>query len=120
MEEALVFLLFLGTLFGIIYLYFSTRHRERMALIEKGESADLFVTTRRKSAIPMYAVILINLGMLAIGVGLGVLVGQALTIAGLDNEVAFPGSVFLCLGLALLAGFGITRSVDRKYREEEE
>ena len=30
-------------IFGIIYLYYSTRNRERMALIEKGADASIFL-----------------------------------------------------------------------------
>ncbi|MDA0714452.1 MAG: hypothetical protein O2867_04050 [Bacteroidetes bacterium] len=30
--------------FGIFYIYFTTRHRERLALIEKGADASLFHT----------------------------------------------------------------------------
>ena len=119
MEEAVVFLLFLGTIFGIVYLYFTTRHKERMSLIEKGMNADLFVSSKRKSAVPMYAVILINLGVLGIGVGLGILLGQALFMGGMDDDVSYPSSIFICIGLALLSGFYITRKLDEKYREEQ-
>ncbi len=118
MEEVVVLMVLFGTFFGIVYLYFSTRHKERMALIEKGESADLFVTSKRKSAIPLYAVILINLGLLGIGVGLGVIIGNAIALSGIDEDAAMPASIFLCLGAALLAGFYITRAVDRNYRDE--
>lgn len=118
MEEFLVFLLFMGTIFGITYLYYSTRHKERMALIEKGESADLFVSSKRKSNIPLYAVILINLGVLGIGIGLGVLVGHAFSLTGMDEDVAMPSCIFLFLGLSLLCGFVITRRVERNYRDE--
>lgn len=119
MEEFLVALTIFGTFFGIVYLYFSTRHKERMALIEKGESADLFVTTKRRSAIPLYAIILINFGLLGVGIGLGILLGQLLYMSGMDQDMSMPSSIFLCIGLSLLAGFLITRKMDQKYREEE-
>ncbi len=120
MEEAMVFLLFLVTFFGIVYLFFSTRHKERMALIEKGVSADLFVSSKRKSAIPLYAVLLINLGVLGIGVGLGILIGQLLHLTGIDDDITMPSSIFICLGIALLTGFVLTRRVDQRYREEQQ
>lgn len=118
MEEAFVFLLFMGTVFGMVYLYFSTRHKERMALIEKGESVDLFKGTKRRSAIPLYAVILINLGVLGVGIGAGMLVGQLMVLSGMDDDIAMPSMIFICLGLSLLAGFNITRKIDQKYRDD--
>ena len=117
MEETFVFIVFFGTFFGIVYLFFSTRHKERMALIEKGESADLFVANKRKSAIPLYAVILINLGIIGIGVGIGIILGQVLNYIGMDDDISFPASIFICLGVALLTGFKITRRVDEHYRD---
>lgn len=118
MEEAVVFLFFMATIFGVFYLYYSTRHKERMSLIDKGMNADLFVTSKRKSAIPFYAVLLINLGVLGIGIGLGILISQLLIMSGMDDDIAMPSSIFICLGLALLVGFYVTRKVDEKYREE--
>ena len=120
MEEAVVFLILFGTIFGVVYLFYSTRHKERMALIEKGQSADLFVTSKRKSSIPLYAILLINLGILGVGIGIGVLLGQALYMGGMDDDIAYPSSIFICLGLSLLTGFYVTRNIDRKYKEEEE
>ena len=119
MEETFVFIVFFGTFFGIVYLYFSTRHKERMALIEKGESADLFVARKRKSAIPLYAIVLINLGIIGIGAGLGILLGSALHMIGMDDDTSYPAAIFTSLGLALLTGFRITRRVDEHYRDME-
>ncbi len=119
MEEFLVALTIFGTFFGVIYLFYSTRHKERMALIEKGESADLFVTSKRKTAIPLYAIILINFGLLGVGIGLGILLGEGIHMAGMNQEISMPSSIFLCIGLSLLAGFTITRRMDQRYREED-
>jgi hypothetical protein len=35
MEEVLIPLILFGTLFGISYVFFTTRNKERLALIEK-------------------------------------------------------------------------------------
>ncbi|MCF8239382.1 MAG: hypothetical protein K9I85_14560 [Saprospiraceae bacterium] len=119
MEEFLVALTIFGTIFGVVYLYFSTRHKERMALIEKGESADLFVTSKRKTAIPLYAIILINFGLLGVGIGMGILLGEGLHLAGMNQDYSMPSSIFMCIGLSLLTGFTITRKMDQKYREQD-
>ena len=39
--EVVVLAVIFGTFFGIAYLYFSTRNKERMALIEKGADASI-------------------------------------------------------------------------------
>ena len=41
MEEFIVMLILFGTIFGIAYVYLTTRNRERLALIEKGVDASL-------------------------------------------------------------------------------
>ena len=44
MEGTAIFILAIifGTIFGIFYLFFSTRNKERLALIEKGMEAKIF------------------------------------------------------------------------------
>ncbi len=41
--EFIVMPLLIAAFFGIFYLHYSTRNRERMALIEKGADASIFV-----------------------------------------------------------------------------
>lgn len=119
MEAFLVLVVIFGSLFGIFYMYFSTRHKERMSLIEKGQNVDLFKSSKKKTAIPMYAIILINLGILGLGIGVGIILGSTLSNGAFDEEVAFPASILLCIGASLLAGFFVTKSVDDKYRSME-
>ena len=42
--EIVILIGLFSVVFGIAYLYFSTRNKERMALIEKGADASIFVT----------------------------------------------------------------------------
>ena len=42
----LVAILFFGTIFGIFYLYFTSRTRERLALIERGLDPNFFKPRR--------------------------------------------------------------------------
>ena len=42
MEVAVLAVIF-GSIFGVFYLYFSTRNKERLALIEKGADASIFM-----------------------------------------------------------------------------
>ena len=41
---AITFIALFAAIFGIMYVYYTTRHKERMALIEKGADASLFNT----------------------------------------------------------------------------
>ena len=45
--ELLIPISFFLVVFGIIYLYFSTRNKERLALIEKGADASIFNLGKR-------------------------------------------------------------------------
>ena len=66
MEEVAVLIVIFGTFFGIIYLFFSTRNKERMALIEKGVDASIFMKGQSKNAAPFWKVLILNLSLLQI------------------------------------------------------
>jgi len=53
------------TIFGIVYLFVSTRNKERLALIEKGVDASIFM--KGQNGIPTGRVIILNLALLLIG-----------------------------------------------------
>ena len=42
-SEVIILPVIFGVIFAIAYLYFSTRNKERLALIEKGADASIFV-----------------------------------------------------------------------------
>ena len=113
MEVAFVFVALFIIVFGIFYLYFSTRNKERLALIEKGGDASIFFSpkTPRKSA-PIGKVILLNLAVLLIGIGCGVFVGAILdAYTVIEEGVVYTGSIFLFAGLGLLIGFLLTKKL---------
>ncbi|HEX9826232.1 MAG TPA: hypothetical protein VGA80_06505, partial [Flavobacteriaceae bacterium] len=66
MEALIVFIIF-GSVFAIAYLYFSTRNKERLALIEKGADASIFVRGKQHTA-PIWKVFILNLALLLIGI----------------------------------------------------
>lgn len=98
-------LVFFALVFGIVYIAISARNKERMALIEKGADASIFASAKT----PGSGKWVLKLGILAIGVALGVLVGNLLESAGMDDEVAYPAAIFLFSGAALVAAFFISR-----------
>jgi len=97
-EAILIPLIVFSSIFGIFYVWISTRNKERMALIEKGADASLFATKRRN-----FTNLTLKFGMLAVGIGTGILIGSLLsTYTALDEEVAFPSMIFLFGGLFLV------------------
>jgi preprotein translocase subunit YajC len=108
--QILIPLIIFATIFGIFYVFLTTRNRERLALIEKGADASLF-NTGKKNAIGS---IILNLALLAIGIGVGVLGGAALEGAGMDGDVSFPASIFIFGGLGLVISFFINRKLEKE------
>lgn len=112
--EVIVMVVFWAVLFGIAYLYFSTRHKERLALIEKGVDASVFVKGREYTQ-PIWKVLILNLALLLMGIGGGVMLGGILSdIGGVDEDIAMPGSIFLLAGTGLLIGFFLTKKMDQE------
>ena len=115
MQEVAVLIVILGTLFGIIYLFFSTRNKERMALIEKGVDASIFMKGQPKNAAPFWKVLILNLSLLLMGIGLGVFLALVLeTYSGLDSDAIYPATIFFMAGVGLFAGFNLTKKLDEE------
>jgi hypothetical protein len=103
MEGLFGFIAFFATVFGIIYLFLTTRHKERLALIEKGADASLFNTGKEKVFNWSWSKFTLKIGMLAIGIGLGIIAGAALyTSQVFQKEVAFSSMIFLFGGISLV------------------
>lgn len=115
MEAILIPITFFIFLFATLYLHFTTRNKERMALIEKGAEANIFVQGRPKGAAPVWKVFLLNLALLLMGIGLAIFIGSFMVYTlGVDEDVAYPGSIFLMAGVGLLAGFFLTKKMEKE------
>jgi len=113
MEVAVLAIIF-GSIFGVFYLYFSSRNKERLALIEKGVDASIFMKGKQHAA-PIWKVIILNLALLLMGIGAGIIIGGVFTEAlNLNNEIAMPGTIFLCAGAGLFIGFNMTKNLDKE------
>lgn len=120
--EILVPITFFTTIFGICYLFFTSRNRERLAMIEKGINPKIFQTDYQK--VSFITILLLNAGLLAIGVGIAILVGGLLELSGVKEDIAYPSSVLIFGGIALFIGFKITMNLvskqDNNSTKEEE
>ncbi len=115
MEVSIVFISLFIVVFGICYLYFNTRHKERLALIEKDKDVTIFSGPKVVRTYSVWKVVTLNLGLVLIGVGMGVLIGGLLSnIGGMSEEQAFPASIFIMSGIGLLVGFFLTNKLDQK------
>jgi len=108
---ALVFFIVSGAvIFGVMYVYYTTRNRERMALIEKNADPSI-LKPASNGGFKLFA---IKFGMLMMGIGLGILFGSILDATTvLEEEVAFFSMVFLFGGAGLFASYYVGRKLQK-------
>ncbi len=112
-SELIIIPVIFGAVFGVFYLYFSTRNKERLALIEKGADASIFMKGKQHTA-PIWKVIILNLALLLMGIGIGVIIGGIIKEnLNVDAEIAMPGTIFLMAGIGLFIGFNMTKNLDK-------
>ena len=111
MGTVLTFIALFAAIFGILYVYYTTRHRERLALIDKGADASLFNTgkERAKSGIN-WSKVTLKVGMFFMGIALGIITAAIMSDAGvLEEEANYPSMIFLFGGLSLVLYYLIDR-----------
>jgi hypothetical protein len=105
MVEILVPLSAFALTFGMWYIFITARNKERLALIEKGGSPDLFkINSGFRS---------LKLGLFLVGVAIGIIAGYYLKEGGMDEGPAFFSMIFLFGGIALV----ITHFLEKKNKE---
>ncbi len=106
---------FFLVVFAITYLHYSTRNKERLALIEKGADASIFVKGKRERPSAVWKILILNIALLLMGIGAGIVIGGILaTNLNVDWEIAMPGCIFLMAGTGLLVGFFLTKKMDKE------
>ena len=112
-SEGIVFIAFFMVIFGIAYLKYSTRNKERIALIEKGADASIFFSEKKKFTTPIWKIIVLNLALLSMGIGIGIFMGGLLHYNfKVEEQIAFPGTIFLMAGIGLFTGFTMTKKLE--------
>ena len=81
-----------------VYLYFSTRHKERMALIEHGRDAGIFKERKYKSV----GSTSLKFGLFLVFIGVGFLIGHILINTFDFDEGILVSTILMSGGLALL------------------
>jgi hypothetical protein len=111
MEDIFVPLTMFGALFGIIYVITSARHKEKMALIERGADPELF--KRKQVRFSQYN--LFKYGLFLIGIAIGIIVGGVLAEADVLNDVAgYFSSILFFGGLSLIIAFLLRNKLDKE------
>lgn len=114
MVEILVPIALFATIFGIVFIAVSAKNKERLALIDKGLDASIFKEDSNLHG--RYGAL--KLGLLAIGVALGLVIGNILDVNNvMDNEVAYFAMIFLFGGLSLVAFYAIMRKIKPEEKE---
>lgn len=112
---------FFLVIFGIVYLYFNTRHKERMALIDKGIDAGIFQSSKTQRKYPMWNYLFLHLSLIMIGIGLGILTGSILeSTTKLEEGAAYAAPIFLLSGFSLLIGFYLTGKLFNNDKRNQE
>jgi len=109
--EILIPITFFASIVGVLYLYITTRNRERMAMIERGADPSLFQTKPKASSF------FFKIGMLMVGIAVGTLVGWALSSGTDAEEYVMTASIFLFGGLALVITYFVERKINLKDSE---
>jgi len=92
---------FFALVFASLYVYLTTRNKERLALIEKGASPDLFKAKPAEHS----GYTTFKAGLFLIGIALGIVAGYFLTDGGMDETAAYFSMIFLFGGIGLVVSF---------------
>lgn len=114
-SEAIIPITFILVMFGMVYLYLSTRNKERLALIEKGATANIFGKSNNRNPAPFWKVFILNLSLLLMGIGVGIITSLMLeSILGIEEDAIYAGTIFLTAGAGLFVGFNMTKKLDQE------
>ena len=103
---------FFGSIILGLYLFFTTRHKERMALLESGNDASIFFGKAKP-----YSSNSLKFGLLFLGIGAGILLATLLSGMGMQEEPAYFSCMLVCGGLGLISYYRIEQ---RKNQEDLE
>jgi len=111
METLIAFIALFATIFGIMYVFYTTRNKERLALIEKGADASLFHKGAEGLKFSFsWAKFTLKIGMLAMGIAIGIIVAAILVQASvIDEDALYPAMIFFFGGLSLVLFYLIDR-----------
>ena len=94
-------------IFAILYVYYTTRSRERLALVEKGVDASVFKIDPERKRLD-----LVKWGIFLMALAVGVVSGFGLSNV-INEVVAFFTMILLFGGLGLIVAYFVTKALDK-------
>lgn len=97
-----------GSILAIVYL--SLRKKERMAMLDRGVDASVFLVPQKKGSHAL------KYGVLLIGIALGILLGKLLATTEAfmyEEEVAYFSMIFLFGGLSLVVYYFLEKKMKK-------
>lgn len=101
-----------GSISFFVYMHYTSRHRERMAMIQQGKDPMQYKIKLRKTE----SYRLLKVGILLASFGLGLVAGWALELGGMPSETAYFSMIFMFGGIGMI----IYHLSQRKKLEEKE
>lgn len=104
---------------AVVWKYFDSRHKQRMAIIEKGMSPSDFKELTRSEGFQIHPLSNLKWGMVAVFIGLGMMLGTVIEPLPNFHDAAYPMSIFIMGGLALIFFYFIAASKAKKEEEKQ-
>lgn len=112
MEDIIISVSFFALVFALMYVYWTTRNKERMAMIEKGVDIHQFKT---KMPAPKTGNLGLKIGLFFIGIAVGILLGNILDMwTDLEGGAAYMSMIILFGGGGLVAGHFVQSKKENK------
>lgn len=114
MEQVIGLVAVLGVITSVIviaYLFFNSRHKERMALIQHGQQANIF-RAKKNGADGL------KFGLLSLGIGLGLFIGSLLEmILQTDSPIPHFGMMLTLGGAGLIVYYLLLQKKESDHDE---
>ena len=104
LRDLIVSIVAIAAIFGILYVYLASRHRERMAILEKNLTTSPFPVTN-------FNFITLKYGLFLVGLAIGFLILFVLDRFGVHSDLISVSMVCLFAGLGLIASFFIIKKL---------
>lgn len=115
--EILIPLLAIGGFFASVivwvYMHYSSRYKERMALLEYGKDANVYNPPKRESNKTL------KYGIVAVMVGVGIFLGNMLDGLGVMEEAAYSSMMLLMGGVGLVGYYFLMEKKIQEDRKNE-
>lgn len=111
MEPAVIVLIVFGSTGAILWKFFDSRHKERMAMIDKGVSASELKGNITFKSDPLSS---LKWGLVALFAGLGILFANYLDEVQDWGDASYPSMILIFGGVSLIVFYAIAARKEKK------